>query len=374
MTKPKIAIILRTNGLEYDDRVRKECITLSKMADVMLFVSFESNKEEEGVTSYGVPYKAFPIKLRDKLPAGKFLMVKAFEFYWRVRKYLKGYDLIWAHEEYTFMFPLFAPKNKFIWDLHEIPTLFDKPVLRRLFRFIESRSKKMIHGNQFRIDYMISKGFIHQPRKHEFIRNLPDLTFRNSTLEPKDYNVFREWLNNEKYVYLQGISGMDRSPYNSIASVLRVTDYKIVIIGRFEHPGLMQQLRDEFGASVDSRLFITGMVDQLSTPFFLRGAEFSMVFYQTTTPNERYCEANRFYQSLLFGVPVITGSNEPMVEIVHKYECGVALESDGSNREHIEKAIGTLLGNYETYKANAVTGGRNFLWNDQMINPEWIKL
>ena len=32
--KFKIAVVCRTIGLEYDDRIRKECITLSKKADI----------------------------------------------------------------------------------------------------------------------------------------------------------------------------------------------------------------------------------------------------------------------------------------------------------------------------------------------------
>jgi glycosyltransferase involved in cell wall biosynthesis len=374
MTRPKIAIILRTNGLEYDDRVRKECISLSKVADLTLFVSFESNKEEEGITAYGVPYKSFPIKLRDILPAGKLLLLKAFEFYWRVRKHLKGYDLIWAHEEYTFMFPLFAPKSRFIWDLHEIPTLFDRPILRQLFRLIESRSKRMIHGNQFRINHMIKMGLIRKPEKHVFIRNLPDGTFQNSTLEPENYELFKQLLNNEPYVYLQGISAPDRHPYNTIASVLKKTTFKIVIVGRFQDADLIKRLHNEFGTSIDKRLIITGMVNQLSTPFYLREATFSMVFYQTTTPNERYCEANRFYQSLIFGVPIITGSNEPMSEIINVYKCGIALESDGSNRDHVESAIEKLLDNYNEFKQNTVSASSNFVWKDEVIDSQWINV
>ena len=46
MTKPNIAIVLRTVGLEYDDRVRKECIALSKIAKLKIFVTFENNAEE----------------------------------------------------------------------------------------------------------------------------------------------------------------------------------------------------------------------------------------------------------------------------------------------------------------------------------------
>ena len=133
MERKKIAFVLRTVGLEYDDRVRKECITLARSADLTIFALFSNNREEEGITSYGIPYKSFHLVTREKLPSGKFLFFKALEFYFRVIRHLKGFDLIWAHEVYTVLFPLLAGKNKFIWDLHEIPAPFNRPILRNIF-------------------------------------------------------------------------------------------------------------------------------------------------------------------------------------------------------------------------------------------------
>jgi len=144
--KKKIAVVCRTVGLEYDDRIRKECISLSKIAQVKIFVTFENNIEEEGVTSYGIPYKSFALTSRKKFTSGHFLLFKAFEFYIKARKPLKKYDLIWAHEEYTFMFALFIKKNKLIWDLHEIPKYFRKIYMKPVFQFIEKRSKHIIHA------------------------------------------------------------------------------------------------------------------------------------------------------------------------------------------------------------------------------------
>lgn len=372
MKLPRIAIILRTNGLEYDDRVRKECISLSKIADINLFVTFENNREEEGITSYGIPYKSYSLKTREKFSSGRFLFIKALEFYFLVKKHLNDYDLIWAHEEYTFLFCLLSRRNKFIWDLHEIPVLLNRPILKQLFNYIEVKSKKIIHANPFRKQYLIDKKFIKYPHKHDYIRNFPDSTFVNSLQEAENYDDFRKWLEGDAYVYLQGISTPDRYPYNCIASILKATGYKIVVVGSFNDRNIINQLETEFGETYSRRVFVTGMINQLATPAFLSGALFSVVFYQTNTPNERYCEANRFYQSLLLGVPVITGVNEPMSEIIREFDCGVSIKSDGINLDEVIEAIEELLGKYEYYKANAKRCGSHFLWKDDLIKKEWV--
>ena len=114
-------------------------------------------------------------------------------------------------------------------------------------------------------------------------------------------------------------------------------------------------------------MYFTGLLDQLYTPSVIKEAFFSIVFYQTKTPNELFCEANRFYQPLVFGVPVITGVNDPMKEIVDKYLCGISMESDGSIPEDITAAIKALLFDYNTYKENAVSVKEKFIWNNENI-------
>ncbi|MFA6127035.1 MAG: hypothetical protein WC699_07000 [Bacteroidales bacterium] len=363
----KIAVILRTPGIEYDDRVRKECISLSKIADLKLLVAFENNVQEEGITSYGIPYQSFRLYTRERFRSGRYLLLKALEFYWKTKKQLKDYDLIWAHEEYNFLFPVMAKKGKFIWDLHEIPELFDRPILKELFHYIERRSKVIIHANPHRIQYLVERGMIKTPSKNRSIRNFPDETFINSNLEPPGYNDIKSWLSDRAYVYLQGISSPDRYPFNTIISIMRSTNLKIVVVGSFKNEEIIELLKSEFGQEFYERIYFTGMINQLATPSIIRNALFSMVFYQTNTPNERYCEANRFYQSLVFGVPVIVGSNEPMAELVEKYQCGIALASDGIDITAIEKAISKLINSIDYYKDKTTSIRERLLWSDLSI-------
>ncbi|NQT27632.1 glycosyltransferase [candidate division KSB1 bacterium] len=371
MKKPKIAVIVRSLGLEYDDRVRKECITLAKVADVTLFVSFENNYEEEGETSYGIPYKSFHLKTREKLKSGKFLFIKALEFYFRVRNHIKDFDLIWAHEEYSFLFPLVSKENTCIWDLHEIPLWFEKPLISWLFNIIEKRSKIIIHANQHRINYLMKNKIVKYKHKHAFIRNYPDKTFLESKSIPENYNYFINWLNNEHYVYLQGLFIPGRYPYNIISALLETTSLKIVIVGKIDSNEL-RLLKNKYGQLMAPRVFFAGMINQLDIPQYLKNAMFSIVLYDYSIPNNRYCEANRFYQAINFGIPVIVGSNESMADFIKAYKFGIALEKDGRDIEEISHAITRMLDNYNYYSNNAEYCKNKLLWSDDTIKQEWL--
>ena len=89
----------------------------------------------------------------------------------------------------------------------------------------------VIHANHFRFNYLMQKGIISDKDKHLCIRNHPDKIFVSSNLIPESYVLIKEWLNNSKYVYLQEISSESRYPYNTFVSILRSTDFKIIVTG-----------------------------------------------------------------------------------------------------------------------------------------------
>jgi len=368
--KRKIAVVLSTGNIENDDRIRKEIISIQKMDNfqVKIFAKVNENIKKDGITTYGTPYKQLYLKSRDIFPSAKFLAFKILEMYFRLHKELKQYDIIWCADEAMFIFPLLIKNKPIIWDLHEIPQLFLKNnFTKKLFHFLERKCNFIIHANQYRLNYLIEEKVVLLPNKHFIIHNYPDRDFIKSTLLPPSYQEIRQWLNHSKYVYLQGISDSSRYPYNSIASILQSTDLKIVITANPIKNNLREKLIAEFGNQFIERVYFTGMLDQLYTPSIIKDAVFSMIYYKIDAPNNRYCEANRFYQSLAFGVPVICGCNESMKEIIDIYHCGIALKSDGSDLAEIKIAIKYLLDNYEYYSANAMAVKDLFIWDDKNI-------
>lgn len=366
----KIAVIVTGSGLEYDDRVRKESLALSKKYYVKIFILLNNNNKEVGKTSYGIDYESIRLVSKERLPHGKFFFIKGIEFYLRLAPILKDFDYVWANEESTFMFPFLSKKGKSIWDLHEVLTGWDKGWRKLVYRVAEKKALRIIHANPQRIRYQIENGMIGIPDKHDYIHNYPDAEFVNSILCPQYYENFKKWLNGSKYVYLQGLQFAGRYPYNTISSILDATDYKIVVVGRLDKDELTK-IQSQY-PNFDSRVYRGGMTEQLAIPALLKDAEFTVVLYSITNANNRYCEPNRMYQAISLGVPVIVGCNESMAEVVNnKY--GIAMRTDGSNANELKNAVQEMNANLSFYKKNCMLHCCEYIWSDNLVKFEWIE-
>ena len=366
-----IAVVVKSAGIEYDDRVRKVSLALSRHFYVKIFIVQDDNSECEGKTSYGIDYESIKLKLRDRLPQAKFLVLKTLEYYFKVVKRIKGFDYYWYNEEKTFLFPLLAPSNQiFVWDQHEIPMLFCHGFKRKLFNMIEKKCRLMFHANPQRIDYLMSIGLLKEPQKHRFIHNYPDKECVMSSLLPPCYEEFKAWLNNSEYVYLQGLNSSKRKPFNSVCAVLDNTDFKVFVAGYFEE-GEKRRLLEKYPALTE-RVFFAGLVPQLTIPSILREAKFTIVLYETATPNNKYCEANRMYQAMAMGVPLIVGENPSMADVVHG-TYGIALKSDGSELSELNQAVKDITRNLNHYRNNCLAHSNDYLWSQDMVPLDWTE-
>lgn len=100
----KIAMIVKTNSLEFDDRIRKVSLALSKDADVKIFALLNDNTEKDDITSYRIHYHSFSLRSRALFPSKKLLLLKTLEFYLKVIMHVRKYDVLWANDENTFYF------------------------------------------------------------------------------------------------------------------------------------------------------------------------------------------------------------------------------------------------------------------------------
>jgi hypothetical protein len=76
----------------------------------------------------------------------------------------------------------------------------------------------------------------------------------------------------------------------------------------------------------------------------------SLVFYKNTSPNNWLCEANRLYQAIDAGLPVVVGANPPMKSIVEGLNVGISVDTDGVDTDKIANGIATLLRSFDNYK------------------------
>ena len=366
----KIALIIFSEGLEYDDRVRKEVLSIQKLFPEIcfkIFVLFDNGKNvaEEGITSYGVPYKSYKLITREVLKGGRFKYLKTIEFTLKVLPDIKKYDAIWCGEIATALFLKCVRRKPLLWDLHELPMLLLGSSLRRSFlRHLFSKCSVVLHANQDRIEYLKSRGVIKNIDKHYALRNYPNFYDVDKEYDEKYYS-FVEWKANKECVYLQGLFAERRAPFETISAVLDTGSLAAVVVGSFDKD-ILERLLTKYGEDeISNRIFFAGKIPQLKIPQYVSKCSFSMVFYKHVNANNIYCEANRFYQSLLVGVPVICGNNPPMKRIIEEYGCGVCINDDGNSVDEIKIGIQTYFERKETILKNVDENKNCFLWDSQ---------
>jgi hypothetical protein len=362
-----IALVLYTQGLDYDDRIRKEMLSVMEIYPNVVFKIFaveSKNREEEGVTSYGVPYRIPYLKTRDKYPSATHKLAKAFDFYRSIKKDLKKFDAIWCADIETFLFVLFIRKP-ILWDLHELPSAFMRGTIQKtLFKCLERKVKVMVHANEPRLEYLKELGMIKHPNKQHVLRNYPQFNEIDSEYDNL-YQDFVKWKGEDRCVYLQGLSQLDRAPYETVASVLESPGLKAVVIGGF-NDSVLKRLNDTYGVeTVKQRVFFTGRIKQKKTPQFIHQCFATMVFYQKEDMNNYYCEPNRLFQNLINGNPVVVGCNPPMKDVVERFDVGIVLKSDGTDLNDNKDGLRMLMTNYDHYKVNLKTAKKSLLWDNQ---------
>lgn len=363
----KVALILYTSGLEYDDRIRKEILTIQSLfPDVQfkIFAVVPENKEASGVTSYGVPYRIPYLYSREKYASGSKTLAKAYDFYKAIKEELEEFDIIWCADIETFIFTLLIKKKPIIWDLHELPLLLMRNFATKIIlKLAERRCVALVHANQARVDHLFSVGAFRIQSKHFVLNNFPSFNEIDSEYDEL-YEKFVSWKGNSLCVYLQGLNGVARADIESIQAVMAIPELKAVVVGGFTD-ATRKKLHEMYGEKFDNRIFFTGKIKQLKTPQYIKVCVASLVFYKNTSPNNYYCEPNRMYQNVINGNPIVVGNNPPMRSFVEKWGCGVVVDSDGSDVCAMTKGLYEVLSNYEQYRERSLLAASHILWESQ---------
>lgn len=364
-----IAMVLFTSGIDYDDRIRKEILSIQKLYNNVSFKIFAveegKNREESGVTSYGVPYRIPYLKTREKYKSGTHTLQKAWDFYKSIKYDLNDYDALWCADYQTFLFVLLASNKPIVWDLHEIPHIFlSNPIKKSLFYVLEKKANVIIHANKARLDYLHNIGLASHLDKHYFLRNYPQINEIDQEYD-EDYEKFSTWVGEDRCVYLQGITNSERADVESIEAVLRIEKLKAVVVGRILD-NQMKQFEERFGKDeLQQRVYFTGQLKQLKTPQYIRKCFIALVFYKNNSINNWLCEPNRLFQNVLNGNPVVVGNNPPMKEFVEMGGFGISVDSDGTDSEKITMGIRYVTEHYVEIKENIKNNSRFVYWDSQ---------
>lgn len=364
-------MVLYTQGLEYDDRIRKEILSITGRHPEITFEIFAvtpKNAKEDGKTEYGVTYHIPFLKSREKYKSGTHTLAKAYDFYKTVAPELKRFDAVWCADIETFLFPSLLSKRKpLIWDLHELPAPFMRNrIMRNIFKFLAHKCTLMYHANESRIDCLRELDMISSNTPNIAIRNYPQKNLvEEQTPAFEKMDEFKKWRNGRKCIYLQGVSSMIRRPIESVSAIMDSSGFCGVVVGGYPEEA-MKAIREKYSEKeLNEKIFFAGKVPQIQTKNFIAECVLGLVFYQTNSLNNTYCEPNRMFQTIIMGKPVVVGCNPPMKSIVGKYNAGIALNSDGGDVEEIKSAISEIDTNYYSYRQNTEEARTNITWEAQ---------
>lgn len=370
-------MIIKTNNINIDYRVNKECNTLLKQKLKIKIFSLESdNKSRKGITSYNVPYKSTRLLSRRIFPQRKFLAIKSFEFYIKIFFFVLANrsKIIWLHDMHVHgVVPFLILLRKWgfikniIWDQHELPNekLLKKKLNHNMIRYGIRKCNTVIGANIERINYLAKRLKLEETNNFVSIENYVDRQFMNYPKKELPGEIL-EWLGSDKYIISLSANLNPKRYLNElIGAIIQDNKFKIIIVGGFTNED-KRKLINEYGKElIHSRCYFTGFLPQMEVIKYLDHAYASAMFYSHDIMNNKLCAPNRLYQSLSRGTPVITGSNPPMRRVIKQHKCGIIIESDGQSIKEIVIGLNKIEVDYQSIKGSTEKARNYFTWELQ---------
>lgn len=374
-------MVIRTTGLEYDDRLRKECETLCRLGYEPCIVAVEAaNQAQSGRFPFGVQYETLSLRMRSFTRRGRSLALKGIEMYYQVlaRVVRRKPAIIWVHNmEMAGLLPfLFGLRRlgiieRVVWDQHELPSLrvLSSSITRRLLRALMEACDVVVVASHARKEFLRETLSFCMRENMIVLANYPDRKFISIPRHPLPALV-DTWLDGRAYFLGQGAASRSRHFSQLVEAIIEMSS-ALVVVGSVTED-VKSELRHRFGDTLDKHVYFTGMVPQLEMARYIDNALASIVLYSTETPNGKLCAPNRLYQAVARGVPVLVGNNPPMADFVRRYGCGVILKGDGRNVEDIVEGLRKLVSDIEAYKAGASSAAQSVVWELQVSQVQRV--
>ncbi len=365
----KVLCFIGGYGLAYDERLRKEAIELQLQGcKVEIIIAEPLNKAEKGKTIYGVDFQSVSLFTRKILPKKRFVILKATEMHLKFFFIFltKKWDILWVHDHdmaplllYGWFIRLFSQK-KIVWDQHELgPQMYFNNALYRVLLGIPDA---VIHANHERANLLKQSLPSKYCTKFHVIENFPESEFIQSASSNLNYN-FDRWLNGSSYILFQGVAAHHRKVMESIEAIHLFDDMRLLILGPCS-----EEIRIEIEQkwpNYRKKVFITGWVNPEMFIEYMDNAIASLVFYENIDLNHWLCAPNRFYNALLRAIPIISGPNPTMSNIITRYKCGIVCQENGADPEEVYLAIKCIMNEQNLYRNNCLYIREQYTWESQ---------
>ena len=372
-----VLMVIKTTGLSYDDRLRKQCETLIGLGEkIEICVLEDANQLHNGLTEKGVPFRAISLFTRKILPHKKGLIFKTLEMYVRFARmvfHIKP-NILWLHNiemaglvPFGWVMKKTGVIKKLVWDQHELPPekVLNHKILRYIFMLLLRLSDIIVFANNERRELLLERLGNNYGNSFKVIENFVDNQFIMLPRGSLPHEV-EDWLGGQSYILAQGGANPGRYLEEVIVAMMDIKDIKLIVVGPFEMEKV-SSLRLQYHKNLYKKVFFTGMVPQLELVNYIDNALASIVLYNADQMNSYLCAPNRLYHALSRGVPAIVGSNPPMKSLVEKLKCGVVLQYDGRDVVDIRNGIYSVLESYADYREKAVEQKWAVTWESQKM-------
>ncbi|MCA4192111.1 glycosyl transferase family 1 [Acinetobacter baumannii] len=331
-----ILMILKTQNLKNDQRVLKEIKSLTlNGANVEVFVAKNCDMTQEELhvpmCNVNIIGGAAPNNLIIRI-------IGVIHFYILNLVYLitrkKNFEKVWICDPIMFglviLLHLFSPKTKIIWDHHELPPkwFLNNRILMSLFKKAYLASDIVIHANESRRNYL-EKSLGVQAKKIFILSNYPLINMGDEEILNEKAE---QWILENKFIYLQNSLQDNRYGANVIRAAINA-GYNIFHAGKVNQDYIEKNNLDK------SKIFSAGYLNIKQINRVLNKCVFTVILYKQDSLNQTYCDANRLYQAMALGVPVVVGNNPTLIETTKSYKNCMVLDNDGGDEQALYNTI-----------------------------------
>ena len=371
-----VLMLIKTRGLWYDDRVRKEALTLLGMGmDVRVVALEDANQRYAGIVHDRISVRTVRLRSRTWLPSGKGLVAKVLELCGRflVEILRAEPDVVWIHNlELAGLIPVVrvlrtaGKVSRLVWDQHELPAdrLLRSRAFRVLFAWLLSACDCIVMASEERKQLVAGLLGDHLRFSVEVLQNYPDQHFLEAPVAELPAEV-ESWLDGHSYVLAQGGASPGRGLFQLVEAVLGVERLKLVVVGPYSSRTL-DELRGCHGTDFANRVLFTGMVPQMDVLPYIDHALASAVLYEPTNYNALLCAPNRLYQAIARGTPVLVSPNPPMAAFVQSHGCGVVVSGERIRACGLRAALREVMVRSTELRRNALRCRSGLAWETQL--------
>jgi glycosyltransferase involved in cell wall biosynthesis len=368
-----VLTLIKTTGLDYDDRLRKEALALCSLGAHVEIVAVEyANQTARKMVFGDVPAYTCHLRSRNWFVRETGLLAKTIEMYlcFLAEVIKRKPDILWFHNlELSGLVPLLVPIKRLghirrlVWDQHELPpdSVLGNSLLMKLFSWLTNGCDFIVMANEDRRDFMMQTAHHAWRTPVIVLSNYPDEVFLQWPRMELP-TAITAWLQGDGYLLAQGGANPKRHLEELVEATMKIYGLRLIVVGP-HRPEQLDRLRQRFSTDLDERVLFTGFVPQMEIVPFIDHALASVVFYSVSVTNSYLCAPNRLYQALGRGIPVIVSTNPPMRRVVEQFECGVVV--DARDPDSIEHGIEKMLDRKGFFSDQAAACSNMFVWEAQ---------